>query len=239
MARELQGRVALVTGAGRNIGRAIALALADAGAKVVVNARASLDEVQSVANEIDGLALLADVTDQKAVETMVAKALDRFGRLDILVNNAAIRAVEPLETIDAARWREVTSVILDGAWLCSRACLDALRKSDGGAIVNIGGLSAHTGALGRPHVIAAKAGLVGLTRALAHDLAPQRVTVNCVVPGMIETTRSSPSAHPGRTNALGRRGTPEEVAACVRFLAGPGARYITGQTLHVNGGAFA
>jgi len=239
VAKELKGRVALVTGAGRNIGRAIALALAEAGAKVVVNARSSLDEIQSVAKEVDGLALLADITDQKAVESMVAKALDEFGRLDILVNNAAIRAVEPLESIDAARWREVTSVILDGAWLCSRACLAALRKSDAGAIVNIGGLSAHTGALGRPHVIAAKAGLVGLTRALAHDLAAQSVTVNCVVPGMIDTRRTSHSAHPGRTSALGRRGTPEEVAACVRFLAGPGARYITGQTLHVNGGAFA
>ena len=88
-------------------------------------------------------------------------------------------------------------------------------------------------------MIAAKAGLVGLTRALAHDLAPHGVTVNCVVPGMIEIRRTSPSAHPGRGSALGRRGTPEEVAACVRFLAGPGARYVTGQVLHVNGGAFA
>ena len=96
-----------------------------------------------------------------------------------------------------------------------------------------------SGATGRPHVVAAKAGLVGLTRALAHDLAPQGVTVNCVVPGMIETARTSASAHSGRDSALGRRGTPEEVAAAVRFLAGPGARYITGQTLHVNGGTFA
>ncbi len=239
MTNELQGRVALVTGAGRNIGRAIALALADAGAKVVVNARSSLQEIQSVAEEIDGLALLADITDQNSVEAMVSTALERFGRLDILVNNAAIRAIEPIEGIGAARWREVTSVILDGAWLCSRACMAALRSSGAGSIVNIGGLSAHTGALGRPHVIAAKAGLVGLTRALAHDLAAQGVTVNCVVPGMIETRRTSPSAHPGRESALGRRGTPEEVAACVRFLAGPGARYVTGQTLHVNGGAFA
>jgi 3-oxoacyl-[acyl-carrier protein] reductase len=237
--KELQGRVALVTGAGRNIGRAIALALADAGAKVIVNARTSMQEIEAVAKEIDGLAVLADVTDQKAVESMLAQALGKYGRLDILVNNAALRAIEPLEGIDAARWREVTGVILDGAWLCSRACLASLRKSDAGAIVNIGGMSAHTGAAGRPHVVAAKAGLVGLTRALAHDLAPQGVTVNCVVPGMIETTRSSPSAHPGRESVLGRRGTPEEVAAAVRFLAGPGARYITGQTLHVNGGAFA
>ena len=104
--------------------------------------------------------------------------------------------------------------------------------------MNIGGLSAHTGAAGRPHVIAAKEGLVGLTRALAHDLAPHNVTVNCVVPGRIETVRTSPSAN-HRESPLGRRGKPEEVAAAVRFLAGPGARYITGQTLHVSGGAAA
>jgi NAD(P)-dependent dehydrogenase (short-subunit alcohol dehydrogenase family) len=130
--RELEGRVALVTGAGRNIGRAIALALAEAGARVVVNARTSRDEIDSVAKEIDGLAILADITDQKAVEAMVAQALGKFGRLDILVNNAAIRAVEPLEAIDAARWREVTGVILDGAWLCARACMASLGKSDAG-----------------------------------------------------------------------------------------------------------
>jgi 3-oxoacyl-[acyl-carrier protein] reductase len=236
--QELQGRVALVTGAGRNIGRAIALALADAGAAVVVNARKSQEEIQSVAAQIGGLPILADVTDEKAVERMVAQALERFGRLDILVNNAAVRAVEPIESIDARRWREITGVILDGAWICSRACLDALRKSEAGTIVNIGGLSAHTGAAGRPHVVAAKAGLAGLTRALAHDLAPHNITVNCVVPGLIDTVRTSPSAN-HKESALGRRGKPEEVAATVRFLAGPGARYITGQTLHVSGGAAA
>ena len=237
MSKELAGRVALVTGAGRNIGRAIAVSLADAGASVVVNARNSRDEIQSVASQINGLAVLADVTDEKAVERMVAQTLERFGKLDILVNNAAVRAVEPIESIDARRWREVTGVILDGAWNCARACLETLKKSDAGTIVNIGGLSAHTGAAGRPHVVAAKAGLVGLTRALAHDLAPYNITVNCVVPGLIDTQRTSPSAHPGRESPLGRRGKPEEVAATVRFLAGPGARYITGQTLHVSGGA--
>jgi len=241
--RELEGRVALVTGAGRNIGRAIALALAEAGASVVVNARASRGEIDAVAAETGGLAVLADVTDERAVERMVAQALERFGRIDVLVNNAAIRAVEPIEGITAARWREVTGVILDGAWLCSHACLEALKKSGSGAIVNIGGMSAHSGAAGRPHVVAAKAGLAGLTRALAHDLAPHGITVNCVVPGMIDTVRGASagtSAHQGRReSALGRRGTPEEVAAAVRFLAGPGARYVTGQALHVNGGAYA
>jgi 3-oxoacyl-[acyl-carrier protein] reductase len=233
--KELQGKVALITGAGRNIGRAIALELAAAGASVVVNARSSRAELDSVAAEVNGLPVHADVTDEAAVGRMVKLALERFGRLDILVNNAAIRAVEPIEHITLERWREVSSVILDGAWICSHACLPHL--SNEGSIINIGGMSAHTGAAGRPHVVAAKAGLVGLTRALAHDLAPRGVTVNCVVPGLIETKRTSPSAHRSES-LLGRRGTPEEVAAAVRFLAGPGARYITGQTLHVNGGGF-
>lgn len=242
MAEELKGRVALVTGAGRNIGRAIALALAQAGASVVVNARSSRAEIAAVAAESGGLAILADITDASAVARMVAQALARFGRLDLLVNNAAIRAVEPIEKISLERWREVTGVILDGAWICTHACLDALKKSGSGAIVNIGGMSAHSGAAGRPHVVAAKAGLVGLTRALAHDLAPHGITVNCVVPGMIQTARgesAGASAHQGRRESpLGRRGSPEEVAAAVRFLCGPGARYVTGQTLHVNGGAY-
>jgi len=238
VSKELQGRVALVTGSGRNIGRAIALSLADAGASLVLNSRSSRNEIDAVAAQTGGLAILADVSDEEAVERMVAQALERFGRIDILVNCAANRAVEPIESIDAKRWREVTSVILDGAWFCARACLEPLKKSDMGAIVNIGGLSAHTGATGRPHVIAAKEGLVGLTRALAHDLAPHNVTVNCVVPGLIETVRTSPSAN-HKESPLGRRGKPEEVAATVRFLVGPGARYITGQTVHVSGGAAA
>ena len=239
MSKELQGKVALVTGAGRNIGRAIALALADAGAAVVLNARSSKSEIDAVASEIkESLPILADVTDEAAVHRMIDATLQRFGRLDILVNNAALRAVEPIESIDLRRWREVTGVILDGAWNCVHASLEALKKSGAGSIVNIGGLSAHTGAAGRPHVVAAKEGLVGLTRALAHDLAPHNVTVNCVVPGHIETVRSSPSANHGKS-PLGRRGKPEEVAAAVRFLAGPGARYITGTVLHVSGGAAA
>ncbi len=234
--KELQGRVAVVTGAARNIGRAIALDLAAAGASVVVNARTSRTEIEALAREIGGLAVLADITDEAAVARMMDAAYERFGRLDILVNNAALRAVEPLERITLERWREVTGTILDGAWICARACLPHL-PDETGAIVNIGGMSAHTGAAGRPHVVAAKAGVVGLTRALAHDLAPRGITVNCVVPGLIETARSSPSAHT-RESLMKRRGTPEEVAAAVRFLAGPGARYITGQTLHVNGGGF-
>ena len=246
MERELEGRVALVTGAARNIGRAIALALAGGGAAVVVNARQSRDEAAAVAAEIErggALAMvhMADVADPAAVAAMVEAATARFGRLDIVVNNAAVRDVTSIDDIDLASWRHVTGIILDGAFLTAKASLAALRESGAGAIVNIGGMSANTGAAGRPHVVAAKMGLVGLTRALAHDLAGDGITVNCVVPGLIETQRTASSgaksAH-HRETLVGRRGTPEEVAAVVRFLCGPNARYVTGQEWHVNGGAY-
>jgi 3-oxoacyl-[acyl-carrier protein] reductase len=244
--RELEGRVALVTGASRNIGRAIALALAEGGAAVVVNARVSIAEAQGVAREIEShggraLALVADVTDEAAVARMAEETLKDFGRLDILVNNAAVRGVSAIDAIDPAEFRRITAIILDGAYICVKACLPALRASGQGAIVNIGGMSGHTGAKGRPHVVAAKMGLVGLTRALAHDLAADAITVNTVVPGLIETLRTSTSgAHSAHADdtLVGRRGRPEEVAAAVRFLAGPDARYVTGQDWHVNGGAY-
>lgn len=244
--RELEGRVALVTGAARNIGRAIALALADAGAAVIVNARAARADAEAVAAEIEArggraLARLADVTDPQAVAAMVQAGVERFGRLDVLVNNAAVRDQTSIDDVDLAKWRLVTGVILDGAFICVKAALPALRASGSGAIVNIGGMSAHTGAAGRPHVAAAKLGLVGLTHALAHDLAPDGITVNCVVPGLIDTVRGASSgarsAHRG-AGLLERRGKPEEVAAVVRLLAGPAGRHVTGQAWHVNGGAY-
>jgi 3-oxoacyl-[acyl-carrier protein] reductase len=243
--REMHGRVALVTGGARNIGRAIALAFAAAGAAVVVNARASRAEAEAVASEIEAaggqaMAHLADVTDERAVAAMVAAALERFGRLDVLVNNAAVRDATSLDAIDLAAWRRVTGIILDGAFICTKACLAPLRASGAGAIVNIGGMSGHLGARGRPHVVAAKLGLVGLTRALAHDLAGDQVTVNCVVPGLIDTRRAANQGAAAHLNdgLLGRKGAPEEVAAVVRFLAGPHGRYVTGQEWHVNGGAY-
>jgi len=246
MSNEMQGKVALVTGAARNIGRAIALALANAGASVVVNTRSSREEAQGVADEItnrggQALVCLADVTDEAAYAGMVKQATERFGRLDILVNNAAVRDVTSIDEIDLATFRRITSIILEGAFIGVKACLPHLRRSDAGAIVNIGGMSGHTGAAGRPHVVSAKLGLVGLTRALAHDLAPDAITVNCVVPGLIATKRGASSglktAHLHEP-LLQRRGTSEDVAAAVRYLCGPHARSITGQELHVNAGAY-
>lgn len=243
--QELAGRVAVVTGSARNIGRAIALALARAGAAVIVNARTSASEAEAVAEEIRGTGgragvKVADITDPDQALALIAAAIDHYDRLDILVNNASVRREVSFADLDYREWREIVATTLDGAYLCSHAALPHLMASGAGAIVNIGGLSAHTGASRRAHVIAAKAGLVGLTRALAHDLAPHNITVNCVAPGLIDTARAGPepSHHALHAPPVGRRGKPEEVAALVRFLCGPGARYITGQTIHANGGAF-
>src|SRR5450631_2652010 len=244
---ELTGKVAIVTGAGRNIGRAIALTLADAGASVVVNVRGNRAEAEGVVSEIEtagGRALLhvGDVADQRAMQIMAATAERQFGRIDILVNNAALRREKPFAEMDYAEWRAVLDTTLDGAFHCVKACLPVLRGSGAGRIVNIGGLSAHTGAQNRAHVVTAKAGLVGFTRALACDLAADGITVNCVVPGLIGTPRPKdqpePAHHLTHQTLTGARGTPEDVAASVRFLCSPGARYITGQAIHANGGAY-
>ncbi|MBR0694853.1 SDR family NAD(P)-dependent oxidoreductase [Bradyrhizobium lablabi] len=244
MIRELADKVAIVTGAGRNIGRAIALTLADGGASVLVNARTNHAEADAVVREIEALggraiAHLGDVADADSVRAMAAAAMQRFGRIDILVNNAALRRERPFAEMDHAAWREILDVTLDGAFHCVKACLPALRQSGAGTIVNIGGLSAHTGARNRAHVVTAKAGIVGLTRALAHDLADDGITVNCVVPGLIGTPRAKePAHHLTHQTITGVKGRPEDVASAVRYLCGPGARYINGQAIHANGGAY-
>ncbi len=245
MSRELQGRVALVTGAAKNIGRAIALSLAEGGAKVMATAlsnQAGLDEVVGAIRAAGGEAeaMLADVTSEESVAALVKATLDRFGKIDILVNNAAIRNEAPIRALSLERFREVLRVGLEGPFILSQAAIPALEKSDGATIINIGGLTAYTGAKDRAHVVAAKAGLDGLTKAMAHDLAEAGITVNLVSPGMIETARAghAPAHHATRRTLLGRLGTPEDIAGMVRYLAGPQARYVTGQTLHANGGVY-
>ena len=243
---ELAGKVAIVTGAGRNIGRAIALHLAAAGASVVVNARSNQAEADAVVAEIEAaggkaMAFLADVGDAAAVEAMAQAALKAFGRIDILVNNASLRREKPIDEMSYDEWREIMDATLDSAFHSVHACLPAMKKN-GGTIINIGGMSAHIGAKGRAHVMTAKAGLVGFTRGLAHDLGVYHITANCVVPGAIHTTRPrtslNPAHHLTHGTITGEPGKPDDVAAMVRLLAGPGGRNVTGQTIHVNGGAF-
>ena len=244
----LDGQAAIVTGSSRNVGRAIALALAADGAAIVVNAMNDDEGATAVVAEIEaagGKAIkhMADVTDEAAVDGLAQAAIDAFGGLQILVNNAAIRRQQSIESMSLADWRAVTAVILDAAFLCARASLPHMVTAGGGSIVNIGGISAHFGAVDRPHVVAAKAGVIGLTKAIAVDYAARNVRANCVVPGTMDTTRGEnahPVApHPGGHQALiDRLGTPEELAAAVRYLCSPDAAYVTGQTLHVNGGRY-
>jgi 3-oxoacyl-[acyl-carrier protein] reductase len=244
--KELTGKVAVVTGAGRNIGRAIALALAQAGAAVVINVRSNKAEADSVVREIEtaggkAAAVLGDVGDEKTSVALADAALKYFGRIDFLINNAALRREKPIDQMSYAEWREVMNVILDGTFRCVHACLPAMKKN-GGSIINIGGMSAHIGSKDRAHVITAKSALVGFSRALAHDLAANKITANCVVPGAIDTTRPASSQNPAHHlthgTITGERGKPQDVAAMVRYLCGPGGRYITGQTIHVSGGAY-
>jgi 3-oxoacyl-[acyl-carrier protein] reductase len=242
----MSDRVAIVTGSARNIGRAIAVRLARAGTAVIVNGRTSRTEADAVVDEIratggQAAVHMADVTDPAAVQGLVGAAIDQFGRLDVVVNNASVRREVDFADLDYREWRTILASTLDAAYLCCHAALPHLKASGSGAVVNIGGLSSFTGAARRAHVIAAKAGLVGFTRALAFDLAPHHVTVNCVAPGLINTVRASgkePAHHAEHKTLAGRRGAPEDVAALVGFLCGPDARYITGQTIHANGGAF-
>jgi 3-oxoacyl-[acyl-carrier protein] reductase len=244
--KELSGKVAAVTGAGRNIGRAIALALADGGAAVIVNARSNKAEADEVIATIEraggkAVAVMGDVADP-ATAKAVAAAAEKLGRLDILVNNAAIRKETPLEKLTFEEWRQVNGIILDGAFHMVQACAPFIRKSDAGTIINMGGMSAHGGSKHRLHVLTAKSALVGFSKALACDLAEDHVTVNYLSPGLIATPRDpnapQPQHHGVQKTLTGERGKPEDIAAYVRFLCGPGGRYITGQTLHANGGAY-
>ena len=244
---ELDGKVALVTGGSQNIGRAICVALAAAGARVLVNTRRSLEAAQETVDAIEkagGTAMLAlaDVTDPAAVDRMVAAGVAAYGGIDILVNNAAVRKEAPITQVSFVEWREIVGIMLDGAFLCTTACIPHMRARGGGSIITIGGMTGHSGAKERIHVVTAKAGLAGFTKAIALDVAEFGITANCVVPGMIATERGKHSPlhaqhHAQRAMPLGRRGEPAEVAALVRYLCGPQARYVTGQSWHINGGS--
>jgi 3-oxoacyl-[acyl-carrier protein] reductase len=240
---ELAGKVALITGAARNIGRSIALELASAGASIAVNTRSSVDEAERVVHDIregggDAELYVADIGNAAACRSMVASVLKRFGRVDTLVLNASVRTEKAFLELTYDEWRVPLSITLDGAFHLAQACLPSMLANGGGSIVTLGGMQSLSGAKKRIHGSVAKHGLVGFTRGIAREFAEQGVRANCIAPGQMDTTRA-----PGRSARAGedlipmkRKGAPEEIATTVRFLCSPAASYITGQTIHVNGG---
>jgi len=242
--RELAGCTALVTGAAKNIGRAIALELAAAGARIMINTRASKADAEAVAAEITkaggtAAVFVADIADGSAVQRMHSEIHAGFGTVDILVLNASVRREIPFTEMTYQEWREVMGISLDGSFHCIKAVLPGMIAAGRGCIITLAGDSALSGAVGKVHSSSAKSGLAGMTRALARELGPKNIRVNCISPGHFNTTR--PAHRAARPDAaghipIGRYGEPPEIAALARFLCGPGAAYITGQTIHANGG---
>ncbi len=244
---KLDGKVALVTGSGRNIGRATVLKLAGEGAHVVVNARSNQAEADAVAREarergVKALAVLADVGKKNQVEALAARALSEFGRVDILINNAAIRPHKPFTQLTPDDWETVRGIVLDGALYLTRAVISSMVENRYGRILFFCGDGAYAGGSGRAHISAAKMALVGLARSLASEFAAQNIRVNIVSPGSIDTRRDNPEWYHGRPPStagipLGRQGHVDEIAATCLFLVSDDGGFITGQTIHVNGGA--
>ncbi|HEX2825556.1 MAG TPA: SDR family oxidoreductase [Burkholderiales bacterium] len=241
--QELAGKVALITGAAKNIGRVTALELAQAGAKIAVNTRGSVADGEQVVKEIrdaggDAELYVADIADAAACRSMAAKVLDRFGRVDFLVLNASVRTEKAFLELSYDEWRTPLSITLDGAFYLAQACIPSMLQNGGGSIVTLAGMQSLSGAAKRIHGSVAKHGLVGFTRGLAREFADRGIRANSIAPGTMATVRAAGRAPTAAddTIPMKRKGAPEEIATTVRFLCGPGSSYITGQTFHVNGG---
>ncbi|MBN2247422.1 MAG: 3-oxoacyl-[acyl-carrier-protein] reductase [Coriobacteriia bacterium] len=242
----LEGRVALVTGASRGIGAAVALRLAAEGASVVVNYAGRADAAAAVVDTIEeaggsAIAVQADVSDPAAAGTLVQEALARFERIDILVNNAGITRDGLLVRMSDEDWRSVIDTNLSGAFYLSRSVGKLMMKQRSGSIINMASVVGITGNAGQVNYAAAKAGLIGMTKSIARELAGRGVRANAVAPGFIATEMTSALPDTVRAAAvasiaMGRLGTPDDIAAAVAFLASEDAAYITGQVIAVDGG---
>ena len=243
---DLSGKVAIVTGASRGIGRAVALGLASRGASVVAvargdNASGTTAEIQAAGGA--AVAASADVTDRSSMDTVIARAVEQFGRIDILVNNAGITRDQLLMRMKADDWDQVIATNLTAAFGCAQAVIKPMIKQRGGRIISISSVVGQSGNAGQANYAASKAGLIGFSKALAREVASRNITVNVVAPGLIDTdmTRAITDRAQGDWAAqipLGRLGAPDEVASAVCFLASDEASYITGQVLAVNGGMY-
>ena len=241
--QELAGKVALITGAAKNIGRATALELARAGATVAVNTRHSVDDAKKLAEEIRAAGgraevYVANIAAANAAKGMVESVMQKFGRVDFLVLNASVRTEKPFLELSYDEWRVPLSITLDGAFYLAQACLPSMIANGGGSIVTLGGMMSLSGAKKRIHGSVAKHGLVGFTRGIAREFGDRNIRANCIAPGQMNTVRAA-----GRTAAagaelvpLGRKGDAEEIATVVRFLCGPASSYVNGQSLQINGG---
>ncbi len=248
MSSSLAGKLALVTGASRGIGAAIARDLAAAGGRVVVNYRERRDAAEAVAADIRAAGGFAevlgfDVADGDAVDAAIRDVAARLGNVDILVNNAGVSADGLILRTSDEAWDRVLDVNLKGVFNCTKAVSRAMMRARSGRIVNISSVVGFMGNTGQSTYAAAKAGVIGFTKAAARELASRDITVNAVAPGLIATDMLEGMQAAARDMVLalvplGRFGTPEEVAAAVTFLAGPGGAYITGQVIHVNGGLY-
>ncbi len=242
----LDGKVALVTGGSRGIGRAIALMLAKRGAKVVINYVRGQDEANRVVAAIEGKggqahALQGDVSVAAEAQNLIDQTVKTFGKIDILVNNAGITKDTLMVRMSESDWDAVLDTNLKGSYLCAKAALRPMLKARGGRIINISSISGQAGSGGQANYSAAKAGLIGFTKALAREVGSRNITVNAVAPGFIETDMTNVLAEEFKKKALDqipleRFGKPEDVAEAVAFLASDAASYITGQVLAVNGG---
>ena len=241
--KELAGKVALVTGASRNIGRAIALQLAAGGAAVGVNARNAKEDADKVVQEVkqaggQAETFIADIVDPKAVNAMVEGVVKKFGRLDFLILNASVRKETAFMDMSFEEWKSLLSITLDGSFHCVKASLPHMIKAGGGAIVTLGGMTALSGAKRRVHGSVGKHGLYGMTRALAKELGEHKINVNCVAPGQMNTPRANDRSARADVSGvqMGRRVEPDEIATLTRFLCGPGGRMVSGQLIYVDGG---